>query len=429
MALASRQMAALTPLGKLDSPARQQTSEEPKAKKQARPLIMPSSRLSARLGQLPHNMLAELATQLCSESPALQLAAEECMAAHTPLPHEMVERVLLSPDLLPHILGPLKAEDGTAAAVCSLWLTGWKATNEPRRRLKQVPLDFPEELVTSGMQMVGTPDGRLVVCAGSEVHILDRSMRVLQSRAASNLQRGPCFYRAETWFAADDDSIFYLPGKFPFSRTVCRSTYDGTTVAEHRLDGPDEFLCGLLAPGGLLYCTIYDLWDVTSSVVEIIVLDAQTMQLRHRFGLGEGLLCQDMGGQHLCVVADELYVSCRQTYESNSDRLQVFSLTGEHRRTIMGEWEGASHLCSAKDRLYLEVDQLHSRRERGCRVLVLSLQGDILQVVTHPTEPTALFKSICCCFDHKLLVLDGEKAFHPQGWRWVRRGVLALQGV
>ena len=95
-----------------------------------------SSRLAVRLGRLPHDVLADLAARLCSESPALEAAAEECMAAHNPLPHEMVERVLLSPDLVPHILGPLEAEDGAAAAVCSLWLDGWKATNEPRRRLK-----------------------------------------------------------------------------------------------------------------------------------------------------------------------------------------------------------------------------------------------------------------------------------------------------
>ena len=88
------------------------------------PESMPPSRLSLRLGQLPHDVLADLAAQLCSESPPLQAAAEECMAAHTPLPHEMVERVLLSPDLVPHILGPLMAEDGAAAAVCSQWLDG-----------------------------------------------------------------------------------------------------------------------------------------------------------------------------------------------------------------------------------------------------------------------------------------------------------------
>ena len=102
---------------------------------------MPSSRLSLRLGQLPHDVLADLAARLCSDSPALQAIAEECMAAHKPLSHELVERVLLSPDLVPFILGPLEAKDGAAAAVCSQWLVGWKATNETpwRRRLKQVP--------------------------------------------------------------------------------------------------------------------------------------------------------------------------------------------------------------------------------------------------------------------------------------------------
>ena len=114
---------------------------------------MPSSRLSLRLGQLPHDVLADLAARLCSDSPALQAIAEECMAAHKPLSHELVERVLLSPDLVPSILGPLEAKDGAAAAVCSQWLAGWLATNEPpwpRRRLKQVPLELPEKIDISG---------------------------------------------------------------------------------------------------------------------------------------------------------------------------------------------------------------------------------------------------------------------------------------
>ena len=64
---------------------------------------------------------------------------------------------------------------------------------------------------------------------------------------------------------------------------------------------------------------------------------------------------------------------------------------------------------------------------QGCRILVLSLQGDILQVVTLPTEPTATFHSICC-FDHKLLASycyytesadTGSKKY----------GMLALQGL
>ena len=51
--------------------------------------------------------------------------------------------MLLSPDLVPHhILGLLVAEDAVAAsAACSQWLAGWKATNEPRRWLKEVPFE------------------------------------------------------------------------------------------------------------------------------------------------------------------------------------------------------------------------------------------------------------------------------------------------
>ena len=48
-----------------------------------------------------------LAAQLCSDRPALEAAAEECMAAHNPLPYEMVEGVLLSPDLVPPHPGEL----------------------------------------------------------------------------------------------------------------------------------------------------------------------------------------------------------------------------------------------------------------------------------------------------------------------------------
>ena len=87
---------------------------------------MPSDQLRLRLCELPHDVLAELAAQLCSESTALQTTAEECLAAHKPLYRSLslwaVERRLVSPDLaVPHIVGPLVAED---AAVCLQWLAG-----------------------------------------------------------------------------------------------------------------------------------------------------------------------------------------------------------------------------------------------------------------------------------------------------------------
>jgi hypothetical protein len=134
---------------------------------------------------------------------------------------------------------------------------------------------------------------------------------------------------------------------------------------------------------------------------EIIALDAQTMQLRQRFGRG---LLSD--AEQLAVGGDELY-AC----DTGNNRLhEVFSLTGgEHRRSITGEWRSLLSLCFAKDRLYLVEGDREEDEDgepvdpafplQGRRILVLSLQGDILQVVTHPTEPSAFFTSICC-FDH-----------------------------
>ena len=400
-----------------------------------RPKHMPSSRLAARLGQLAHSVLAELAAQLCSERPALQAAAEECIAANSPLPLEMVERVLLSPDLVPCILGPLLAKDGVVAAVCSHWLAGWQATNEapwPRRRLKQVPLDLPEEIDTCHvLSMTATPDGRLVVRTApderssitAEVRILDRSMCVLHM--ISELGDRSRYLLAPAAIAADDDSIFY-----PFShfnRAMGRSNYSGTTIAACRSETRSFFYPVLAPTSGLLFCVIRDddYKKVNRKKDEIIALDAQTLQLRHRFGLG---LLDD--ASQPAVVGDELYVC-----DTNNDRLQVFSLTGEHRRSVTGAWRSPEQLCFAKGRLYLVEQVFHidfydliSRRiesgelncnedvdevrrvyfdqmvsdVRGHRVLVLSLQGEILGVITHPTDSTVVFTSICC-FDGKLI--------------------------
>merc|ERR1712194_964996 len=169
-------------------------------------------------------------------------------------------------------------------------------------------------------------------------------------------------------------------------------------------------------PGGLLFCVIYD--GGYDELDQIIALDAQTLQLRHRFGLE--LLNE---ANQMAVGGDELYVC-----DTNNHRLQVFSLTGEHRRSIVGEWQSPEQLCFAKDRLYL-VEDNQGDVEGDRRILVLSLQGDILQVVTHPTEPTARFTSLCC-FDHKLLAsyhYYTESAGTPCPSK--KYGVLALQGL
>ena len=152
----------------------------------------------------------------------------------------------------------------------------------------------------------------------------------------------------------------------------------------------------MLGPG-LLFCVLYKVADDQD---QIVALDALTLQPRHRFGLS---LLDDARG--MVVVGEELFVC-----DCGNDRLQVFSLAGEHRRSITGEWKRPLTLCFVKDRLYLLEEQDYDRDEEGKlmnplggrRIFVLSLQGDILQVYMHPVEGQFIFENLCC-FDGKLL--------------------------
>ena len=291
-----------------------------------------------------------------------------------------------------------------------------------------MPLDLPEELARSvgqlgandSLTMASTPDGRLLVGAGSVLRILDRSMRVLQTVP------GEC----NGWVdAADDNAIF-----FSFTASLRRCTYDLTFVAQYELlQGYYSAGYVVLAPGDLLFCVMYPvnvevMYPVNVEIRdyeqrdEIIALDAQTMQLRYRFGLG---LLSD--AKHMCVIADELFVC-----DNGNNRVQVFSLTGEHRRSISGEWMHPQHLCFVSGRLYLHVDPHLDDQEAtfsisvARRILVLSLQGDILQEFTHPSENAVEFLSICY-FDHKLLVSFYEEDYDADGDPKYSYGMLALQ--
>ena len=85
----------------------------------------------------------------CEASTEVKNRADAILAAHKPLPQWAVERVLLSSDLVPHLLAPLQVQlkDGAAAAVCSRLADSWKATSEGRCRLTRVAFDFPQDLL------------------------------------------------------------------------------------------------------------------------------------------------------------------------------------------------------------------------------------------------------------------------------------------
>ena len=141
--------------------------------------MAPASRMAARLADLSHAQLVEIAAAGCEASTQVKNRADALLAAHKPLAQWAVEGVLLSSDLVPHLLAPLQLEDGAAAAVCSRWAEGWKATSEGRRRLRRVALDFPQDLLSkTSLDMAVVPGGdeQLVVKKSDDM------VRILNSR-------------------------------------------------------------------------------------------------------------------------------------------------------------------------------------------------------------------------------------------------------
>ena len=369
--------------------------------------MAPASRIALRLFDLSHAQLLEIAAAGCEASTEVRNRADAILAAHKPLAQRAVEGVLLSSDLLPHLLAQLQLQDGAAAAaVCSQWANGWKAISEGRRHLRQMAFDFPQDLLgKSLLSMAVIPGGdELVVRSDYTVRILARDM---SSGTSFELPDG------SGDFAASEQFLYMATG----DRLRCL-THAGAEVAsyedqEKRISGP------VLGPDGLLFCVLSDELDYESD--EIIALDAQTMQPRHRFGLS--LLSNAFG---MAVVGEELFVC-----EKDNDRLQVFSLAGEHRRSIMGEWVRPVALCLVDDRLYLVEDQDYNEDEEGelinplCgrRIFTLSLQGDTLQVYTNPDK--GQFFGALCYFDGKLLATCTA----IRNYRCVSDGIMAMAGA
>ena len=96
-----------------------------------------------------------------------------------------------------------------------------------------------------------------------------------------------------------------------------------------------------------------------------------------------------IGPHGLAAHGDELF-AC----DYGDDCLQVFSFTGEHRRTVHGDFWRPEVICFTNDRLYLIEDAIGpeemrgddeatkaAKRMAGRRVLVLTPKGVTLQVL------------------------------------------------
>lgn len=372
----------------------------------------PLSRTAARLAHLPYDELLKIAAAGCEASTEVKNRADAILAAHKPLAQWAVEGVLLSSDLVPHLLAPLLMEDGAVAAVCSRWAETWKATSEGRRRLTKVAFVFPPNIINTSMTSMAVIPGdnpQLVVKSGNSVHTLHRDM------SSSSINWGTSFMSSSFAgsIAADEQFIYAID--YVDDRLV-RYTHEG--IESNSWDTwsyADKRIGHLVsAPGGgLLFCNLFD--DDDDSGDEIVILNTDTLLPSSRFGLG-----LFNSAQQMAVGGEELFVC-----DTGNDRLQVFSLVGEHRRSVTGEWKRPVMLCFAKDRLYLLEQRADNYMDEGelanRRIFVLSLQGETLEVYTHTVE--GQYFSGLCYFDGKLLALLVKK----QKLQWEFADILSFK--
>ena len=92
-------------------------------------------RVKSRLEHLTKAQLLDLAAAQAGATAAGRRLADAHLAEHAPLPEWAVSNVLLSSDLLPHVMRTLGAEDLAAMRVCKGWRACWLATLVPRRIL------------------------------------------------------------------------------------------------------------------------------------------------------------------------------------------------------------------------------------------------------------------------------------------------------
>ena len=387
---------------------------------------MAPSRL--RLAALSHTQLLELAAAGCEASSEVASQGEAILLVVEGV-QRAIEGVLLSSDLLPYVLAPLQLEDGAAAAVCSLWVDGWKATGEGRRRLVRVAFDFPQHRFDSGLTqfaVIPGDDERLIMKSGERpgrmTRIVDRNLNTVSRFNFDEALIGR--------IAADEQSMYVHVGRNGNNRRrVSRFTRDGTEVASYEYPVGGYGYSPVLAPGGLLFCVYTP--DVSTTLRlrdpdECLALDAQSMQLRYRFGLPSN----DVLG--LTVVGEELFVCSR-----GMDSLEVFSLTGEHLRSITGEWKQPGALCHVKGRLYLVEEEDDDEGVEGSasslhgkRIFVLSEQGETLQVYPMTVEEGHYFSGTLIYFNGMLLAEHGSHLVEPSAYNIRNPSMwLALRGA
>jgi len=343
------------------------------------------SRLAIRLDALPREALLKLAAEALTElheDHYLHSHTDALIAHHKPLPAWCVEGVLLSPDLLPHLIDSLSLDDHAAAAACSMWASEWGSLLRRRRYIQPVPrLIVVGHIFDSPSCLNEMPDGTLCVSSDGELtglHFLTAQLEAVSDSSAWAGLINADMTRPFGMLVHEEALLLvnahYTPGGHPsWSSHVHRLRMtDGVELAR---SPPLKHPAEMANAGNLLYVPIGE---------KISVLDIHTLELRNTFG-GE---FENVFG---CAVHnDELYVADGDI----RGKLFVHSLDGQPRRIVDGYFGTPTCIRIRDDRIYL-IECLYADDDEddaedvfdefvGRRLLVLELDGTIRQQIILP---------------------------------------------
>ena len=398
-------------------------------------------RLALRLDVLSREQLCALAAAGCAADTKLCARADALIAGANPLPRWCVD-VLLSPDVLSHVLGTLELCDGRVASVASAWAAGWAAMLAQRRyvnpKMRHVLLlRANEEEERSPCSITRMPDGTICLASFSTrpltFHLPDSRCQRLPVR--EHAMRSSAWHTALTTetsprgtdakFVLCHGDVLYL-SDYSAHRVTAFSAHLGVELAHTVVRCPQNLAHG---NGKLLVGS----WNHSVSRPNILVLDAQTLELQHKL-------------EHF--TADPAFTVCNSEVCVGGDadgEIQIYDFAGTLRRTLHGDFRRPCCITAFRGRLYIvehkfssenyedEEDEPdlsdHAKRLAGHRVLVLSLDGEIIQeICPGHVYPGMASREGASLRQVSLDIHDGELHLLYRLWGGARLVVLKILG-
>ena len=275
--------------------------------------------------------------------------ADRYAVEHVPPPARSLSEVLLA-DLLMHLLSTLPMEEHAVKGVCRAWRCGWADTLAQRPgQLRLSPLE-PFELGCQVSAVARLDGERMMIVRRGRVTVLDQQLKVIQENVDFLEPNGSPI---QAHHLVVSQGSIYVSHKNGVERLLLDGFPDvQTPLASFR--GARLLDMALSADGTALFASRQCRGNCFHP---ILVFDTNTLSTLHKFGVeqfmeieeedpDEAPWIQDPNG--LAILGEELFVG-----HMSRDCIHVFNLTGDHLRTVQGDWGQPIQLCAVGTRLFL----------------------------------------------------------------------------